>query len=519
MPGRTAHHRPKISKMSAVENSSANEGDAARSSDESKKHELVVPGKISRDWGVFLWLGLLAATLFGILLSAPPRLGQNNEDRLAEYVTDAVDHGNWICQVDALGQVSSKPPMACWISSAATVIVGEINRFTLYIPSALAALFLSWIIFIVARKHFGWRAGFLGASMYLLSNVAVNEMATCRFDALFALFVMLGAAAAFRAWRSGCGWVWFWLAAAGATLTKGPLGILLSAAGLLAVFWEKGRSGSRVRGSHFTGIALYVLIAGGWFVLAYWKLGHALVDKMIFQELFAHAAGKGKDRSGFYKPLLWFLTDFGPWSLLTLFGLWRVVKRPAAEPEERCFERFLFCWFVLGLLAFSVGGHERARLIFPIVPAAALLAGNELARMTRSFSRRTQAVGVVTCAVVMLGLVAFYYHVQRAKNFAVRENIAMRELAENLRKQFGKGVSITHVDSPFPLRFYLKDFRAPASVTEAATLLRGENIALVAVENSDALKKELGSNAPSIYVLERWPRQGTPEVEIISNRP
>ncbi|MEO6033784.1 MAG: glycosyltransferase family 39 protein [Verrucomicrobiota bacterium] len=485
---------------------------------EGTKPEVIVSGKYS-DWRVFLGLGIIAVTLFGILLSAPPRLGQNNEDRLAEYVTDAVAHGNWICQTDALGQISSKPPMACWISSVATVVAGEINRFTLYIPSALAALLLSWIIFVVARKHFGWRAGFLGASMYLLSNVAVNEMATCRFDALFALFVMLGAAAAFQSWRSGRGWVWFWLAAAGATLTKGPLGILLSAAGLLAVFWEKGRSGPRLRGSHFPGIALYVLIAGGWFALAYWKLGHALVDKMIFQELLAHAAGKAKDRSGFYKPLLWFLTDFGPWSLLALFGIWRVIRKPAAELEERCFERFLSSWFVLGLLAFSFGGHERARLIFPIVPAAALLAGNELARLTRSLSRAKLAAGIAVGAVVMLGLVGYYYHVQRVKTFGVRENIAMRELARNLQKKFGRNISITHLDSPFPLRFYLKDFRAPASITEAATFLRGESPALIAVEDRDALTRELGSNAPPIYVVERWPARGAPRVEILSNKP
>ncbi len=468
---------------------------------------------------VFLWLTFFAVVLFAILLSAPPRLGANNEDRMAEYVTDAVTRGNWICQKDASGQVMSKPPMACWISSVATLVVGEINRFTLYLPSALAALFLSWIIFFAAEKYFGWRAGFLGASMYLLSNVAVNEMATSRFDALFGLFVTLGAVAAFRAWRTGRGWTWFWLAAAGATLTKGPLGLLLSAAGLFAIFFQNRDSKIPIRGSHLLGIILFLLIAGGWFALAYWKIGHALVEKMIFQELVGHATGEGRSHAGFYKPALWFLTDFGPWSPLTLFSFWRIWKRPAPELETRCFERFLFCWFILGLILFSLGGHDRSRLLFPIVPAAALLAGNELARLTRSFSARALVIGVVFCATAMLGLVGFYYHVKRAKTPAVIENIKMRELAETLRQNYGKTISIRHVDSPFPLRFYLKDFGPRESMENAVKSLSEKPGTLVAVSDFEKFLTTLSSNAPPLYVVARWPETGEARVQIISNQP
>ena len=71
MPLRSSRHL-KIPKMSEAENLNASEGDAVGSSTETKRLEAVVTGQVSRDWGVFVWLGLLAATLFGILLSAPP---------------------------------------------------------------------------------------------------------------------------------------------------------------------------------------------------------------------------------------------------------------------------------------------------------------------------------------------------------------------------------------------------------------------------------------------------------------
>src|SRR5258708_32332104 len=99
-------------------------------------------------------------------------------------------------------------------------------------------------------------------------------MATARFDGLFALAVMLAARAAFHAWMRGGGWAWFWLAAAVSTLTKGPLGLLLAAFGLLAVAWER-RSGTPkpLGGSQLPGVIGYLLLTVGWFVLAYRRLG------------------------------------------------------------------------------------------------------------------------------------------------------------------------------------------------------------------------------------------------------
>src|SRR5439155_1467719 len=77
---------------------------------------------------------------------------------------------------------------------------------------------------------------------YLLSDVGARQVATARWDGLFALTVTIAALAAFAAWSAGRGWTWFWLAAAVSALTKGPLGVLLAAFGLVAVVWER-RSG------------------------------------------------------------------------------------------------------------------------------------------------------------------------------------------------------------------------------------------------------------------------------------
>jgi hypothetical protein len=118
--------------------------------------------------------------------------------------------------------------------------------------------------------------------------------------------------------------------------------------GLLAAVWER-RPGdpAPLRGSHVSGVLLYCVVCGGWFLLAYWDSGQDLVDKMLGKELAGHAiSGKGTIPGLlFYQQPLYYLGRSAPWSLLAYYGLWRLWRRPASDVEERVFERFLYCWF------------------------------------------------------------------------------------------------------------------------------------------------------------------------------
>lgn len=469
------------------------------------------------------FLALLAVALFALVLTGPPNIGQENERRMVAYVSDAVENNHWACQYDEEGGIASKPPMFCWLSGAATVLTGKINRLTLYWPTALATLALSCILFRAGKSHFGTRAGFFAGWSYLLSSAALHQMATCRYDGLFAFFVTLAALAAFNAWTSGRGWIWFWLASAGATLTKGPLGLILAATGLLAAIWERKSSESkRIRGSHLSGVAIFFLISGGWFALAYWQVGSDLIHKMIYKELFAHAVGKEKETlsgPGFYKPLVYFITGFAPWSFLTLLGIWRAWKHPSPNLGQRRFERFLVCWFVPGLLLFSLGGHQRARLIYPLIPVAALLAGIQMARLTSAFSLVKLRKAVAISTVLTLVGIGLFLHFIDSRTKSVRQTTTMRQLAAIIQNKVGTSFPFTHADPPFAFPFYLHELHQFASISEAAELLRGDATAFVSVEQFSRLQKQLGSNAPVYFDLLQWPSNGTAIVHIVGNHP
>jgi 4-amino-4-deoxy-L-arabinose transferase-like glycosyltransferase len=460
-------------------------------------------------------------TLFLIRLSGHPLLSRHDE-RVSGYILDAVQNGNWIVQKDSGGEIASKPPLLTWCASVASLLTGRISRFALYLPAAASLCATALVLLAAGRRMFGWRAGFFAAVAFVLSPAGYTQLAVARYDGVLALMVILAALAAFRAWMSGSGWTWFWLAAAMGTLAKGPLALLLGTAGLLAAFWER-RTGTPVpfRGQHYVGVLVFLLITGGWFALAYRELGQPLIDKMIGRELVGHAVGSDDESSplGLLKPPVDFVLTFAPWSLLALNSFWRVWKRPDADARIRRFERFLVCGFLAGLLVFCLAGHQMGRLIVPLIPFAALLAGRELSDITFPWSnRRIFKTAIVLIALFMIG--GFVEaHIMPRRSPRVQETLSARQASRLIAERLGANAPLTHVDSPFAVQFYLNSVRPSVSFERAAELLRGNAAACIVVCDFANLEKALGPGAGPLHEALRWPEAGEPWIRVVGNYP
>jgi 4-amino-4-deoxy-L-arabinose transferase-like glycosyltransferase len=478
---------------------------------------------VRQEWRPVALIVLLAAVLFALRLLAPPNLLDQDQENPAAYVLDAVQNGNWICQHDLSGNITSKPPFYTWVAALITLACGRICLISLYLPGALALLGEAWLVYRFGREFFGGRAGFFAALACMLCTAGLKQFGLARTDGVFAFTVTLAAFLAYTAWTRGSGWTLFWIAAAVATLTKGPLGLVLAALGLLAAVWER-RSSERlpVRGSQVPGVILYLAMTVGWLALAYWQLGHALIDKLFMQELVFHVVeGEQKAVPGteFYLSPLYYLSRAAPWSLFAYFGLWRIWRQPAPDARERRFERFLFCWFLGGLVLFSVAPHQRGDLLWPIMPAGALIAGHELARLTWRFDER--AVTRVTVTLVLAAVAGFgcYYFGPRASTPYVRQTIAVRDLARQIRQQPRLAAHLQHIDDPVALQIYLNTFRPPISFEQAASLLRNPEPVCLALTDLAQLQRLRLPTDPPLYTLLQA-RGPVPKLDayIVSNR-
>ena len=463
---------------------------------------------------------LLVLGLFAIRLMAPSDLMDKDQERPASYVLDALKNGHWICQTDWLGSIASKPPLYTWLSAWFALPFDRFNRFALYLPSALSVLFLALAIQAAGGKRFGPAAGFIGAILFVLSPISARLTVMARTDSLFTLMIALTALSSFRSWEKGGGWIWFWLAAAAATLTKGPLGVLIGAMGLLAVLWEKHRGTAQpLRGAQLPGFVLFLLLTLGWFALACLDMGRAVVDKMIFSELISQGVRINLETVfafTYFKSTIYFLHRFAPWSVVACIGLWRVFWRPSTDEEERRFERFLTCWLLGGLIVFSLAPHQRGDLVYPIIPPAAMLAGREMEKWFAKYSPKAILTAAFTFSVIVFSVFAYYYLVVRTTEPLVIRTEGMRELANEIRSKARKDVPLVHVDDPYSLQFFLNTMKTVIPPEEAARLLSGTNPVYVAVCNSTSVTARLGSTP--IHTVARWPKTGKAVVTIIGNQ-
>jgi len=477
-------------------------------------------------WLLTATLTLIWAAALAIRLGAAPDIMSKDQERPAAFVMDAVQNGHWLCQTDHHGNVMRKPPLFTWLSAAATAAFGRISPFTLSFGSWLATLLTVWLLMGSGSALMGRGAGFWAGMSFLLTITGLRMITLARTDTLFALTTFATAMAGWRAWNKGKGWTLFWVCAAAATLAKGPLGPLLAWGGLAAALWEK-RSGRPLplRGSQWLGVALFLTLCAGWLALAYLQLGDELVRKLIVKELFGHARESGSGNfpgEKFYQPPFYFLSQFLPWSLLTFYALWRVVKRPAADETERRFERFLFCYFVIGLAVFSLAPHQRQDLLFPLLPAAALLAGREAKAIfkPRGLARDFSLLGAVL-AVLAAGAWAYHGPWEGRQKDMMRSR-HMRDFAGLIEARVGPGFPLTHtgyVDSQYGLQFYLNTLRRTVGQDKAAEALAAGTPVFVVTDQFESLAEAARTRGARVYEVESCADWGQQRVSIASNHP
>lgn len=413
------------------------------------------------------WVALvvvLATLIFGLRLSGPADLEGYAQHRNVGYVMDMMWQGSWLAQHDIQGRILSKPPLHTWTIAPFAAVFG-VDRLAMTLPSYLAVLALALLVFQVGRQRFGLLAGGLAAVAVIMAPTMSKHIALVRSDALFSLAVAVSAFAAYRAWETGRGWTLFWVASGFATLTKGPLGLLIAASGLLAYFWERRSDPAvpRLRGPQLPGVILFVVISTSWFVAAWLQQGFDLIDKMIFDELLGQATGARKDSipgENLPKPTAYLLLRFLPFSLFFFYALWQVFKRPATDQAERRFERFLTMWVLSGLLVFSLAAHFRPDLLLPLWAACALLAGREMARTAaRIGEARFMRIGAAVCGV-LLASVFLTYHTVFGKRAERSEQTESVEIAARALLATGFDASgLHHVGTPVTFQMHLQTFR------------------------------------------------------------
>lgn len=470
-------------------------------------------------------IGITVLLYFVVRHVSPSELLDKDQERPAAYMMDVLVNGNWIIQRDTLGDVASKPSLYTWLAAGISILVGRANEFTLYLPTALSVFGTALILLIAGDRYYSRRVGFTAAAMFLLSMVAWKQVQLARTDPLFSFLTVAGLFVLFAVIRGRASWVLFWFIAALITLTKGPLGVILALGGLFALLWErKSLAEHRLAppkwNEQLLGIALFVLITGGWFLLAWLQMRQALIDKMITDELVGHAvAGERGKRpgEGFFFPLAYYITRFAPWALLGLAGIARVLIKPDPDPRRRLLDRFLVSHFLLGLLIFSLSVHQRPDHLFPLIPASILLGARELERWWKAPLDRRGLAMYSGALFLFLAVQIVYTQTHKANHLKTLRMAEIDRFAERIRSEVGRDFPLIHVDADYAVQFRLGTMTQQVPMEWGVEALLSDHAAYLVINKPTVFLELIPEDFEPHWLDQRTARE-EPFLWLVSNR-
>jgi 4-amino-4-deoxy-L-arabinose transferase-like glycosyltransferase len=258
---------------------------------------------------------------------------------------------------------AEKPPLCFWLAAALQSLgLGFSSGRIVTLVAMLGTLFITSAL---ARLWFRDRVGHLAAVILgsLILFVLLSKMGV--LDVPLAFLTTLSAYGWFRQRRDGGYWILLFFAGMGlATLTKGPVGILIPSMAVLAsLATVRGPGAVRVR--HLVwGVALMVAIIAAWLVPADYS------RTILLQQNVGRMVTSWSHR----QPWHYYLTSlpifmfpwivFAPWAFAWLWKQGKEVHGGAP--------RNLILWFCLGLLAFSLISGKRGRYLIPLLPSLAI---------------------------------------------------------------------------------------------------------------------------------------------------
>lgn len=366
------------------------------------------------------WLGPLLAALVVLIAAAPGLLRlpplDRDESRFAQATAQMLESGDFV-NIRFQEEPRDKKPVGIhWLQAASVSLLSSAEERKIWafrIPSLLGAMLAAAACAWGAQRFWGRPSGAVAGAVFggsiLLSSeafIGATDAALCGAVtvSMAALGRLYGASRGIGRAEAGIRWV-FWAGVAAAILLKGPVGPLVVALSLAAL-WIADRELRWARSLGWSwGLLLVLAIVGPWAVSITVATDGAFWTRAVEGDL-APKLARGHEGHGappglhaLLSPVLLF-----PATLLLPAALVAGWKR-RAEPGVR----FALAWLVPGWLMFELLPTKLAHYPLPMYGALAWLAAAALATPVGRRSRWIGAglsalVGLLFATVAILGL-------------------------------------------------------------------------------------------------------------------
>ena len=361
-----------------------------------------------------LWLIIILAIVMMIPFLGLSDFNTKGEPREAVVAYTMLEHGNWILPINNGGDIPYKPPFFHWCIAFFSLIAGHVNEYTSRLPSAVSLVLMTIGGFVFYAKRKDTQTSLIAAILTLTAFEVHRAGMNCRVDMVNSALMVGAMYLLYRWWEKGkhqLPWLAI-LCMSGATLTKGPVGIILPCF-VMGVFMLTQRE-------NFWGIVwrmaltalLSLIIPFCWYYAAYLQGGDEflrLVKEENIDRFMGKMAYESHENPAWYN-LLTLIMGWLPYTLLLLFSLFilpwkKFSKTRFLENAKKATPLQVFTWlaFLLVLFFYCIPKSKRSVYLLPCYPFMAYLIAEYIVWMMKEKMGALKVyAGVIASLAVIL---------------------------------------------------------------------------------------------------------------------
>ncbi|MDQ7840195.1 MAG: glycosyltransferase family 39 protein [bacterium] len=349
-----------------------------------------------------LAITLAALLLFGYGLGAGT-LWDQDEPKYAGVSREILETGDPITLHSNGRPWFVHPPLFFWLQAMTGWAFG-FTEATVRIWSAISGAGAVGVTFLLARLFYGPATGVLAAAILATTFQFLVQSRLGVFDPTLVLFMLLALYMYLVAYTGGSGRaaVWAWVWAGLATLTKGPIGLLLPAMAVVGL-WLVRRDWSAWRRTPLLGPAFFCLIGLSWYLIEALRHGEPFLRSAVGYYLFSRFFGVVENQPGpwwYYVPVL--IVGAFPWTAFLPAAVAYHARR-----RRELGSQVILLWCGITLLFYSLAGTKLPNYILPVYPLLAIGIARLWEEQTAGLMRMATGLLAATAAAFVAAIALY----------------------------------------------------------------------------------------------------------------
>lgn len=317
-----------------------------------------------------------------------------DEPRYPEVAREILESGNWIVPYFNYEVRYDKPILFYWLEAISLKYL-DVNEFACRLPSVLSGLFCLFFLFYLVKTFYGVTVSLISVLILMssleyvaLSRLSITDMTLNAFITSSIISFFLGynhllsshRFFKFQTTKFSLWYIFAFVFLALATLTKGPVALVLVILVLLPFFWWIGSLGYFFKNTSFWfGLFLYFVIVLHWFLSVHFATSGEFTKIFFGLHNFSRFTTVVSGHKGsFFYYFLVLAIGILPWVFFLPQSIFYVFKKGLRSllinPKEQL-PWFCFWWFIVIFLFFSISQTKLSTYILPVFAPLSIILG------------------------------------------------------------------------------------------------------------------------------------------------